>query len=203
MKRLQTFLVIKIENLLQIRFFFERCSNTLLVFHNKSLLSGQSSFLLYAINVFVIWKYIIMKGILSLPAKNIIMKLYSYSDAIEDLKWIYEWILYSLRSLVTSTPRLFHSLSLRGWPIELHQTQWEINETEHVPFFRFGTCSLLLYWYLPREIALLMFGSPYMLSILERFFHSTFLAHYMEQMLRLLFHSNIQQKCIYAMYNCV
>ena len=45
--------------------------------------------------------------------------------------------------------------------------------------------------------------SIHMLSILERFLHSTFLADYMDQMLSLQFHSNIQQKCIYAMYNCV
>ena len=71
--------------------------------------------------------------------------------------------MYILFLAITSHlyPSLSHSLSLRGWPIELHQTQWEINETEHVPFFRFGTCSLLLYLYLPREVGLLMFGSPY------------------------------------------
>ena len=72
---------------------------------------------------------------------------------------VYRWS--SVNSCILPHFLIYFSLSLRGWPIELHQTQWEINETEHVPFFRFGTCSLLLYLYLPREVGLLMFGSPY------------------------------------------
>ena len=70
--------------------------------------------------------------------------------------------------------RCIYSLSLRGWPIELHQIQWEINETEHVPFFRFGSCSLLLFLYL-LHIALVAFSSLRLLSILKRFFHSAHL----------------------------
>ena len=75
-----------------------------------------------------------------------------------------------------------------------------------------GTRSLLPVWNMlfalivvpsTRDSFAYVWLSIHMLSILERFFHSTFLAHYMEQMLRLLFHSNVQQKCIYAMYNCV
>ena len=72
---------------------------------------------------------------------------------------VYRWS--SVNFCISPHFLIYFSLSLRGWPIELHQIQWEINETEHVPFFRFGTCSLLLYLYLPREIGLLMFGSPY------------------------------------------
>ena len=146
---------------------------------------------LYAINIFVIWKCIIMKGnSLFHCAKRSQMNITMYILFLAITSHLYPSSLSLV--IVTWLANRIASNTMRN--------KWD------------GTRSLLPVWnmlfaliFIPttRDRFAYVWLSIHMLSILKRFFHSTFLADYMEQMLRLLFHSNIQQKCIYAMYNCV